>query len=164
MLARWFGVASVFALILSGGCGGRASEDSMQAAGGAGAAGLASSVAGGGAADRSLGAAAGATPEVDGGTVAYCSGASALGCDFSAADRPDLPPEQRFGAVAQWQDFPYPLCGNATFEVDHNGCVTAAADATQSNFSVSALKYLQPFAWSCASGQRVVLDISCTIR
>ena len=81
--------------------------------------------------------------------------------------RTDLPPEQRFGAIAQWQQLPYlsiAACGDAIFAVDHNGCVSAAPDNIETAFSVGVLRYVEQFAWPCAADQRVFVSLSCTIR
>ncbi len=167
MLAMWLGIASVLPLALTSGCGGRTSQDLMQTVGGADAMSSASDVAGANSVAASSAASAGSATQLDGGQLAYCSGMNASGCTFSATDRTDLPPEQRFGAIAQWQQLPYlsiAACGDAIFAVDHNGCVSAAPDNIETAFSVGVLRYVEQFAWPCAADQRVFVSLSCTIR
>ena len=103
----------------------------------------------------------------DAGPMTYCSDASPPACRFAAEDRPDLPPEQRWGSLAQWAEVPCTgraSCGEAMFSVDRAGCVTLAADNIQSGFSECVLKYVEQFSWPCAAGQRVRDFVSCTIR
>jgi hypothetical protein len=161
----WQKIGSI-SVVFACGCGGRAAEGSPQRTGVAGSVTEVPDSAGVESADAS--AEASALPDwPDAGARAYCSPSSHSECAFTADDRPDLPPEQRWGWLAQWANFACPVdatCGNVTFAVDHDGCVTPAAVNAQSKFSDCVLGYVQQFSWPCAADQQVQYFVSCTLK
>lgn len=160
-----FGAVSFLLVLLACGCGGRATQGATQSVG---ASGGANAVA-----DDDSGSFAGApsTPPSapsDEGVMSHCAGVTSASCSFTPIDRPDLPAAQRWGTLEGSGQFsvecPPTACGDAMFEVDSAGCVTAAADNIQSEFSACVLKYLEQFSWPCAAHQRVRFYLSCTTK
>jgi len=96
--------------------------------------------------------------------AAHCRALPPVACTFVAVDRPDLPPQQRWGMLAAPQQLVIgdcTVCGDVEVVIDEAGCVDPSVNATTDPFAACVIRDLDPFEWPCAAGQKLRFFMSC---